>query len=71
MGEVPVPPGGQKTPEEGKGGARNKLRNETVGMEVGRHEKDKGEVLEAEQDDADAEGGRVGGVCWHWNLQGS
>ena len=56
-----MPPGGRKTPEEVKGGASNMLRNEMAGMEVGGHEKDRWEVVEAEQDDAEAEGGRVGG----------
>ena len=50
VGEVPVSPGGQRTLEEGEGGASNKLR--TV-MEVDGDDMDEGEVTEADKEDAE------------------
>ena len=40
VGEVPLPPGGRSTPEEGEGGASNELRTKMEGMEVGGDEMD-------------------------------
>ena len=60
VGEVTAPSGHTQAPEEGKGGASDKLRTTREEMEVGEDKIDEGRVAEAEGNNAEAEGG---GYC--------
>ena len=62
VGEVLSPPGRQQKPEEGEGGANNDLSTAVEGIEVGEDDMYKGEVAEAEGDNAEAEEEGLGGL---------
>ena len=51
---MPWPPGGRRTPEEGEGGASDKIKTAMERMEVGGDEIDEKEAEEAEKEDAEA-----------------
>ena len=59
VGGVLAPPGGQRTPEESEGGASDQLRTAMEEMEVGGDDMENGKL--AKQEDAEEEGGRLGG----------
>ena len=52
--EVLWPPGGRSTPEEGEGGASDKIKTAMEGMEVGGDDIDEKEAEEAEKQDTEA-----------------
>ena len=62
VGEVTAPSGHTQAPEEGKGGASDKLRTTREEMEGGEDKIDEGRVAEAEGNNAEAEGGGARGV---------